>query len=85
MEENLLEKLCKKYNLGELQCKPTRLTGGFTHKMYSLFTTKGKYAVKLLNPFIMKRETAMSNYRTAEAFESALEQTDIPIDRKSVV
>lgn len=72
MEENLLEKLCKKFNLGELQCKPTRLTGGFMHKMYSLFTTQGKYAVKLLNPFIMKRETDMSNYRTAE-------------DRKSVV
>ena len=79
MEQKLLEKLCCEYNLGELTQSPIRLTGGFTHKMYSLFTTKGKYAVKLLNPFIMKRETAMSNYRTAEAFESALEQTDIPI------
>ena len=79
MDQILLEKLCKEYNLGELQCNPARLTGGFTHKMYSLFTTKGKYAVKLLNPFIMRRETAMGNYRRAEAFESALEQTDIPI------
>lgn len=79
MDQILLEKICKEYNLGELLCKPSRLTGGFTHKMYSLFTTKGKYAVKLLNPFIMKRETAMDNYRIAEGFESALEQTDIPI------
>ena len=79
MDQILLEKLCKVYNLGELTRSPTRLTGGYTHKMYSLFTTKGKYAVKLLNPFIMKRETAMRNYRTAEAFERALEQTDIPI------
>lgn len=79
MDQILLEKLCKEYNSGELLCKPIRLTGGFTHKMYSLFTTKGKYAVKLLNPFIMKRETAMSNYRRAEGFERALEQTDIPI------
>ena len=79
MDQILLEKLCKVYNLGELTQSPTRLTGGFTHKMYSLFTTKGKYAVKLLNPYIMRRETAMSNYRRAEAFERALEQTDIPI------
>ncbi|MBP3618918.1 MAG: GNAT family N-acetyltransferase [Lachnospiraceae bacterium] len=79
MDQKLLEKLCSEYNLGELTQSPTRLTGGFTHKMYALFTTQGKYAVKLLNPFIMKRETAMSNYRTAEKFERALEQTDIPI------
>ncbi len=79
MDQKLLEKLCQEYNLGTLTQSPTRLTGGFTHKMYSLFTTKGKYAVKLLNPFIMKRETAMSNYRRAEGFERALEQTDIPI------
>lgn len=79
MEHKLLEKLCKEYNLGELTQSPIRLTGGFTHKMYSLFTTRGKYAVKLLNPFIMKRESAMYNYRTAEGFEKELEQTDIPI------
>ncbi len=79
MVEKLLKKLCREYALGELTQSPTHLTGGFTHKMYSLFTTRGKYAVKLLNPFIMKRETAMSNYRTAEAFETLLEQTDIPI------
>ena len=79
MDHKLLEKLCKEYNLGELTQSPTRLTGGFTHKMYSLFTTQGKSAVKLLNPFIMKRESAMNNYRIAEGFERALEQTDIPI------
>lgn len=79
MDQVILERLCHVYNLGELQCNPTRLTGGFMHKMYSLFTTKGKYAVKLLNPFIMQRETAMSNYRTAESFEAVLEQTDLPI------
>lgn len=79
MEEKILEKICHVYNLGELLCKPTRLTGGFMHKMYSLFTTQGKYAVKLLNPFIMQRKDAMDNYRTAEVFESALEQTKIPI------
>lgn len=79
MERKLVKKICHEYNLGELLQEPTRLTGGFMHKMYSLFTTQGKYAVKLLNPYIMQREDAMDNYHTAEAFESVLEQTDIPI------
>lgn len=79
MEQKILEKICKEYNLGELIQSPVRLTGGFMHKMYSLFTTQGKYAVKLLNPFIMQRKDAMDNYRIAEEFETILEQTDIPI------
>lgn len=79
MEQRLLEKICCEYNMGALIQEPIRLKGGFMHKMYSLFTNRGKYAVKLLNPYIMRREDAMNNYRTAEAFETMLERTDIPI------
>jgi len=79
MDLNLLNKICAEYNLGELLRKPTRLTGGFMHKMYSLFTTRGKYAVKLLNPFVMQRETAMENYRTAEVLEKRLEEESLPV------
>jgi len=79
MERKFLERICSEYDLGELLCKPTRLTGGFMHKMYSLFTTNGKYAIKLLNPYVMQRETAAENYRIAEGLERKLEQTDIPI------
>lgn len=76
--ETLL-KICARYGLGKPECAPAPLKGGFLHKMYSLFTDKGKYAVKLLNPFIMKRETAAANYRTAEELEAILEQSGIPI------
>lgn len=79
MEQKLLENICREYNLGELSQEPTRLTGGFMHKMYSLFTTKGKYAIKLLNPYIMQREDAMDNFRAAEDLERRLEKTNIPI------
>ena len=75
----LLEKICNQCDLGVLECQPLRLKGGFLHKMYSLFTTKGRYAVKLLNPNIMQRETAMGNYRTAENLEVMLEKEGIPI------
>lgn len=75
----LLRKICLQCGLGTLECDPVPLKGGFLHKMYSLFTDKGKYAVKLLNPFIMQRETAAANYRTAEELEAVLEQNGVPI------
>lgn len=79
MELQLLEKICQQCHLGALQCQPLKLQGGFLHKMYSLFTTKGRYAVKLLNPYIMQRETAKENYCIAEKLELMLEEKKIPI------
>lgn len=71
-------KIAKKYNW-KLKCEPTRLNGGFMHKMYKVDTEQGVYAIKLLNPFVMQRETAMANYTKAEQIEFLLEQQDIPI------
>lgn len=77
--EIIFNKICRRYQLGEMLEEPVQLSGGFMHKMYSLFTTKGKYAVKLLNPYVMKREDAMSNYRTAEKLEAVLVENHIPV------
>lgn len=71
-------KIAKKYNW-KLKGEPTRLNGGFTHKMYKVDTEQGVYTLKLLNPFIMQRETAMANFAKAEQIEFLLEQQDIPI------
>lgn len=79
MDLELLEKICQQCDLGTLECQPLKLKGGFLHKMYSLFTAKGKYAVKLLNPYIMHRENVMENYRTAENLERILEENALPI------
>jgi Ser/Thr protein kinase RdoA (MazF antagonist) len=79
MQITIFEKICNQFSLGTLKSLPTPLTGGFMHKMYSLFTTTGKYAVKLLNPHVMQRETAQANYRNAEQIESVLEKHSIPI------
>lgn len=75
----IFNKICRELSLGEIISQPKQLTGGFMHKMYSLFTTSGKFAVKLLNPYIMKRDTVFENYRTAEELEAKLEQNNIPI------
>ena len=46
MDLELLEGICGQCDLGTLESEPQKLKGGFLHKMYSLFTTKGRYAVK---------------------------------------
>lgn len=76
---DIFNKICRELSLGEITSPPKQLTGGFMHKMYSLFTTSGKFAVKLLNPYVMKRDTVFENYRTAEELEAKLEQNNIPI------
>lgn len=60
------EKLSHALRLGELVEVPVVLTGGLLHRMYTLQTTSGRYAVKQLNPEIMRRPTAMQNYVNSE-------------------
>lgn len=71
-------KIAKKYHW-KLKGEPVRLNGGFMHKMYKIDTEQGTYALKLLNPFVMQRKTAMANYAKAEQIELLLEQQNIPI------
>ena len=61
-------KLVSNLNLGNLIEEPSRVSGGLTHKMYKVVTDKSKYIVKLLNPNIMKRKTALDNYNKADKF-----------------
>lgn len=60
------KQLCFNADLGETVGPPEPITGGLLHKMYLLKTTKGKYAVKLLNSEIIKRPDAMANYINSE-------------------
>lgn len=75
---SIFTKIAKKYNW-RIKGEPVRLNGGFMHKMYKIDTEQGVYALKLLNPFVMQRETAMANYAKAEQIELLLEQQGIPI------
>lgn len=42
------------------------VTGGLMHKMYHVTTENGEFAVKVLNPDIMKREQALRNMISSE-------------------
>ena len=64
-----LNKMIGELNLGNLIEPISQVSGGLTHRMFKVFTDKGRYIVKLLNPNIMKRPTAMNNFNTADKLE----------------
>lgn len=74
-----ITKLMKRCGLGEVTAKITPVSGGLMHRMYKVRTDCGIYAVKRLNPEIMKRKTARENYATAEALEARLEEARVPM------
>lgn len=76
---DIISKIGNRLGLGSPVEPPRRLTGGFLHRMYSLSTGCGRFAVKLLNPHIMARPTAMDSFRRAEALETRLEAGNLPI------
>lgn len=65
--------------LGTLVSPVTPVSGGFMHRMYRAKTAQGSFAVKHLNPEVMKRPEAMGNFRRAEALERILEDAGIPV------
>lgn len=76
--DNILYLIAENLQLGQVVEKPVQVTGGFMHKMFKLVTEKGRYVIKLLNPNIMKRPTAMGNYKIADDIEQILRQNNIP-------
>jgi thiamine kinase-like enzyme len=61
MIKNSIKKVINHLELGALIGEPEQVFGGLLHKMYKVGTSRGVYAVKALNPIIMKRELAISN------------------------
>lgn len=72
-----LNKMIIELKLGNLIELISQVSGGLTHRMFKVFTDKGRYIVKLLNPNIMKRPTAMNNFNTADKFEEILKENNI--------
>lgn len=83
MEHQTIDKqisdLMKQCRLGAVIAPITPVSGGFMHKMYRVETDFGIYAVKCLNPEIMKRPDVLGNYARAEQIERILEEKGLPI------
>ena len=77
--QNLISQLFETLSLGDVALPVVSVSGGFMHRMYKVCTANHTYAVKHLNPEIMKRPAAMENYKKAERLETILEEAGIPI------
>ena len=75
--ELLFNKIVNYLELGNIIEGPIQVKGGLTHRMFKVFTDKGKYIIKLLNPNIMKRPTAMDNFNNADKYEELFKQNNI--------
>ena len=75
----IIKQLFETLSLGTVTLPVVPVSGGFMHRMYKVCTANHTYAVKHLNPEIMKRPTAMENYKKAERLEAILESARIPI------
>ena len=79
MIDQKIVKLFRNSGLGEIELPITPVTGGFLHSMYKVRAAGKSYAVKHLNPEVMGRPTAASNFAAAENLETVLEDAGIPI------
>lgn len=68
-----INSLMESLGLGTVLADPTQVTGGLLHKMYRVDTDKGTYAVKVLNPEIMRRPTALQNTMNSEKIAAAFQ------------
>lgn len=62
----IIEILLEKCKLGKILESPIRVSGGLLNRMYKVKTVKGIYAIKFLNPEVMKRDNAKGNHIFAE-------------------
>lgn len=77
-QKEMLNNLCKRTGLGNLLEEPVMVTGGLLHEMYCVVTERGRYAIKALNPDIMKRPDALQNMINGELVSNAFKET-VPV------
>ncbi len=73
----LIYELIDKTGLGKLIDKPVRVMGGLLNRMYKVNTTTGIYAIKHLNPEVMKRKNAKENHILAEKIANIAKNNNI--------
>ncbi|WP_270181051.1 aminoglycoside phosphotransferase family protein [Alkalihalobacillus sp. CinArs1] len=66
MSQPDLERMCEICGLGKQITLPERIHGGLLHRMYAVLTTKGKYAIKVLNEEVITRPSAVKNFLNSE-------------------
>lgn len=65
-------RLCTLFKLGEPIYEPQAVQGGLLHRLWRLHTSRGLFAVKLLNPVIMRKAGIRDVYRLTERIAEAM-------------
>ena len=79
MIEDVIQNLFQQKGLGTVVLPIVPVPGGFLHRMYRVETAEKTYAVKHLNPDIMRRPDAVRNMKGADALEQVLFDAGIPV------
>ena len=66
------------YGLGEWSGTPQAVTGGLKHQLYHAQTSQGDYAVKVLNPRLLREPGRIEHYRQSEQIAQAAAQAGLP-------
>ncbi len=73
----LIDNLISETGLGKLIDIPVRVMGGLLNRMYKVNTSTGVYAIKHLNPEVMKRKNAKVNHILAEKIANIAKNNNI--------
>lgn len=74
------KKVCSNLNLGSLISDVTVISGGITNKMYKVETTKGVYAIKIINKSnIEKNPRLLQNIELSECISNIAKENDINV------
>ncbi len=71
-------RLCTLFKLGEPLHEPQAVQGGMLHRLWRLNTTQGIFAVKQLNPAIMRKAGIRDAYRLTERIAEAMSVRGVP-------
>lgn len=78
LELNAAHLLCSRYRLGQLIAPPRPVAGGLIHRLYRLTTNQGDFAVKVLDPAIMRQEGIRDEFRRSEHAAGLFAAAGIP-------
>ena len=79
MNQDTLQKICQKLNLGAPTSSAKRIYGGLLHKMWKLTTDQNSYAIKELSSHIdFKNQAIKNNYELSERIATMFANEGIP-------
>src|SRR5689334_7039204 len=78
LKQSIIDQLCTIYDLGTPPGVPLPVRSGLLHRIWRLTTTRGTFAIKQLNPAIMRKPGIHDTYRLTECIAADLSAQGIP-------